>query len=66
MTQITINIPEKYSSYISEDNDLQNVLTEFFLDYIESKEDIKLRENLSKSKKFNELNSKLNKKLWNL
>ena len=66
MGTITINIPDKYSTYIDDDSQFQNLLTEFFYDYIEMIQDNKLKKKLAKNKKFKELNFKIEAKLWNL
>jgi hypothetical protein len=63
MMTITINIPNKNYEYLNDDDVFQSVITETVFDYVEKKEDMETKEKLSKSKKFHELNTKLEEKL---
>ena len=62
---LTLNIPTKYKTKF-DNEDLEKYLTDSFLDYIEAKEDLQLKQELDKDNKFKTLNKKLDKILWNL
>lgn len=64
MFSIYIKIDKKYKEYLSDDSELQSLLTELVMDYVEQKKYMKTRNNLFINVKFNELNSKLESKIW--
>jgi len=68
MTTITVEIPTTYKTYTKKEEQpiLQQYLTDSFFDYVEVMQDIKLWKELSKSKKFQTLESKIRKKAWSL
>ena len=57
---LTLNIPTKYKTKF-DNEDLEKYLTDSFLDYIEAKEDLQLKQELDKDNKFKTLNKKLDK-----
>jgi len=65
MSSITLKIPDNKFSKIKK-QELETLLSEFIYEYIETQEDLELRQDLSKDKQFISLNRKLESKLWNL
>ena len=66
MVTIELKIPKKYDSFLSDDSELQSVITEFMFDYIEWKQDMNTRNNLINSEKFHFLNNSIEQRLWEL
>lgn len=66
MTTLTINIPNKSYSFLSDDSVFQSIITETVFDYVEKKQDLETKDLLSKNSKFQTINSKLEEKLWKL
>ncbi len=66
MTTITLdNIPDSKKSLLTWD-EFELLLEQFILDYIETKEDLILREDLKNDDDFLSLNFKLEEELWKL
>lgn len=63
MATINITISDDKVKYL--DDDFEEMFNEFILEYIETKEDIQLREELQNDEKFSSLNRQLEEKLWN-
>ncbi len=66
MVTLNINIPNSSYKYLSDDDVFQSVITEAILDYVEKKQDLETKSQLSKNVYFSELNAKFEEKLWNL
>lgn len=68
MTTITVEIPTTYKTYTKKEEQpiLLQYMTDSFFDYVEIMQDIKLWQELSKSKNFQALEAKIRKKVWSL
>jgi hypothetical protein len=58
MSQISLTIPTRYITYMHEDSDFQLMMTEFFIDYSELREDQTTKKALDGSARFQALNSR--------
>lgn len=65
MTILTLNIPNKINFDINKP-ELEALLSEFICEYIETQEDLQLKQSLETDSEFVSLNRKLEAKLWNL
>lgn len=65
MTTLTLNIPNKNNLTINKP-ELEALLSEFICEYIETQEDLQLKQALESDSEFVSLNHKLEAKLWNL
>jgi hypothetical protein len=63
MVTLNINIPNSSYKYLSDDDVFQSVITEAILDYVEKKQDLETKSQLSKNVYFSELNAKFEEKL---
>ena len=66
MTTLTIKIPNNKHKYLGDENEFQAVIFETMADFFEKKEDLETKDLLLNSKSFQDINSKLEKKLWKL
>ena len=66
MTTITFDrIPKNKTRYLIWE-EFENVLNQFILEYIETKEDLELKNSLINDNDFISLNRKIEQKLWNI
>lgn len=65
MSTITVNIPNKVEHYILP-KELEATISELILEYIETKQDMELKQELTSDWNFAILNRKLEMKLWSL
>ncbi len=62
MSTITVNIPNKLEHYILP-KELEATISEFILEYIETRQDLELKKELASDRNFGILNRKLEMKL---
>ncbi|EKD30483.1 MAG: hypothetical protein ACD_78C00042G0005 [uncultured bacterium (gcode 4)] len=65
MSTITVNIPNKVEHYILP-KELEATISELILEYIETKQDMELKQELTSDQNFAILNRNLDMKLWSL
>jgi hypothetical protein len=58
---ISIQLPSKYDKYLSDNDKIQQIITEVMLDYIETRQDEETKQELIKSERFQTLNTRLKK-----
>lgn len=60
--QFSLNTPH---TYLADDSEFQTVIREVMNEYIERKQDVKLRKQVENSKKLQELDALFLSKVWN-
>ncbi|MCH2189280.1 hypothetical protein MK079_05645 [Candidatus Gracilibacteria bacterium] len=65
-TTVAVTIPEKHTQFLSDESEVNSVLTECIMDYVEFKQDEDTRERLENNTYFSSLENQLEKKLGSL